>query len=61
MGDFIANTQISVPLSDPRLKADVDLNGLKFSYQFGMFYEASETYLPITMPPPFDTTPGNRP
>lgn len=59
MADFYANTQISVPIRDPRLKADVDLGGLKFSYQYGMFYEVSETYLPITMPPPWDTALGN--
>jgi hypothetical protein len=61
MADYVANTQISVPIADTRLKADVDLNGLKFSYQYGIFYEVSSTFLPITLPPPWDTTPGNRP
>lgn len=55
MADYITNTNISVPLADARLKADVDLGGLKFSYDYGVFYEVSDTPLPITLPPPWPT------
>lgn len=57
MADYVTNAQISVPLHDSRLQADVDLGGLKFSYQFGMFYDVSANFLPITLPPPFTTGP----
>lgn len=56
MADYVTNAQISVPLHVPGLRADVDLGGLKFSYQHGIFYEVGATQLPITMPPPWPTT-----
>jgi hypothetical protein len=58
MADYVTNTEISRPLQDPRLQADVDLNGLKFSYQFGIFYEVTGTPLTLTMPPPWSVTQG---
>lgn len=58
MADYVTNTQISVPLHVPGLKADADLGGLKFSYQHGIFFEVGGTQLPITLPPPMPTTFG---
>jgi hypothetical protein len=54
MADYITNTQISVPLNTG-LKADVNLNGLMFSYEHGMFYQVTTQQIPITLPPPFRT------
>lgn len=57
MSDFVTNAQISVPLYTG-LSADVDLGGLKFNYQHGIFYEVSSTFIPIKLPPPW---PANTP
>lgn len=53
MADYVTNTQISVPLQTG-LQADVDLNGVKFSYEHGMFYDVIGEQLPIKLPPPFE-------
>jgi len=51
MANYAANGPITVPLNVPALKPDVDLGGLKFSYEHGIFYSASVEPLPITLPP----------
>lgn len=58
MADYYTNTNISVPLYDSRLQVDVNLGGLKFSYDYGMFYEVTAAQSPVTLPSPFPT-PGN--
>lgn len=55
MADYITNAQISVPLYTG-LKPDVDLGGLQFSYQHGIFYDTTASFLPITLPPPWPGT-----
>lgn len=58
MADFVTNAQISVPLKT-NLTADVDLGGLKFSYNGGIFYEPTDVFMPIKLPPPWPgTTPA---
>lgn len=55
--DYVTDGPISAPLYIPGCKADVDLGGLKFSYQHGIFYTPSTgnmTTLPIKLPPPFE-------
>lgn len=52
MANYITNTQISVPLNTG-LKADVNLNGLMFSYEHGVFYQVTTQQIPVTLPPPF--------
>jgi hypothetical protein len=58
MADYYANTQITVPLHDSRLTPDVDLNGLQFNYNYGIFFQPTDTFIPITLPPPWPTTQG---
>jgi hypothetical protein len=54
MSDYVANGPISVPLYLTGVRADVDLGGLKFSYQVGMFYTPEVDVIPVTLPPPFE-------
>lgn len=61
MPDFIANTQISVPLQVQGVKPDVDLNGLKFSYEIGVFYDPAPTLITMTLPPPITPSTVSRP
>lgn len=49
-GDYVADCPISVPLLIPGAKADVDLGGLKFSYEYGLFYTPTASTLPIHPP-----------
>lgn len=51
---YFTNTKVSGPIDIPGLKSDVDLNGLQFSYEYGVFFAPVGKQLPITMPPPFD-------
>jgi hypothetical protein len=53
--DFVTNAQISVPLKT-NLTADVDLGGLKFSYNGGIFYEPTDVFMPIKLPAPWPGT-----
>lgn len=54
--DYVTNGPISGPIYLPRIKADIDLGGLKFSYQIGLLYTptATDAVLPIRLPPPFE-------
>lgn len=54
MSDYIADGPVSVPLVVPGIEADVNLGGLKFSYDLGMFYTPETEMLPIRLPPPFE-------
>lgn len=58
MSDFISNTPISTALHIATAKADVDLNGMKFNYNIGLFYTPETILQPITLPPPFEGGPG---
>ena len=51
MPEFAADCPISRPTRMP-VKADVDLNGIKFSYRLGFMYEPQDDYTPLTPPPP---------
>lgn len=51
MANYVATGPISVPLNVQGVKPDVDLNGFKFSYDFGIFFSPVIAELPITMPP----------
>lgn len=55
MANYYANGPISVPLNSG-LKADVDLGGLMFSYDHGVFYSPVIEELPITLPPSWPGT-----
>jgi len=52
--DYVADCPISVPLYVPNASADVDLGGLKFSYQLGLFYTPTAPTVPIQPPPSFE-------
>lgn len=54
MSDYVANGPISVPLYLPGVRPDVDLGGLKFSYEVGMFYTPESEVIAIRLPPPFE-------
>lgn len=57
MANYVTNGEISGPIYLPEIYADVDLGGLKFSYQYGMFYTSTAEQIPIKLPPPFKTGP----
>lgn len=50
---FVANCPISRPISLPGVTADVDLNGLMFSYQWGPVYVVGDFDAPLRMPAEF--------
>jgi hypothetical protein len=54
MADYVSNTPISQAIHLPKIVADVDLNGLKFNYDIGMFYTQDSVLLPLKLPPIFD-------
>jgi len=47
---YVTNGQISVPLSWPDLRPDVSLNGMHFSYTYGVFYAGVTPVAPIRLP-----------
>jgi hypothetical protein len=49
---YVTNGEISGPAFLAGLNLDVDLGGLKFSYQWGPFYVPVAQELPIKLPPP---------
>lgn len=51
MATYMSNTPISGPLWVPYAKPDVDLNGIGWSYQYGMVFNAPERDEPIRLPP----------
>ena len=53
MADYIANGPISATNYIPNVDADIDLNGMKFSYAIGMFYTPESTTPTLKLPPPF--------
>lgn len=53
MSDYITDGPISVPLHIVGASPDVDLNGMKFSYDIGLFFTPVAAALPIKLPPPF--------
>jgi hypothetical protein len=57
MADYITNGPVSVPLHVQGVTPDVDLNGVKFSYDIGMFYTPATTILPVKLPPLFSAGP----
>lgn len=57
--NYVATGPISVPLS-VNLKPDVDLNGMKFSYQHGIFFSPVSENINLTLPPPYDATEQSR-
>jgi hypothetical protein len=48
--NYIATGPISVPLVT-NLTADVDLNGMKFSYTHGVFYSPVSEHVTLQLPP----------
>jgi len=57
MANYYANGPISVPLNVAGLKPDVDLGGLKFSYDHGVFFDPVIETFPLQLPPMW---PGGR-
>lgn len=55
MPDWISNGPISQPINLPDVQVDVDLNGMKFNYNIGVFFTPSDE-LPISLklPPMFE-------
>jgi hypothetical protein len=53
--NYVATGPISVPLS-VNLNPDVDLNGLKFSYQHGIFYSPVSQNVTLKLPPTLSAT-----
>lgn len=51
MADWVSDGPISVPLHVEGLKPDVNLGGLKFSYEQGFFYVPETEYKPFRLPP----------
>lgn len=47
---YMSNTPISGPLYIPYATADVDLNGIGWSYKYGMVFNAPESEDPIRLP-----------
>lgn len=54
MPEWVADCPISMPLYLPGVRAEVDMGGLKFSSDVGIFYTPSSQLLPIKLPPPFE-------
>lgn len=46
----MSNTPISGPLFVPYAKPDVDMNGIGWSYKYGMVFNAPEAEEPIKLP-----------
>lgn len=57
--NYVATGPVSVPLS-VNLKPDIDLNGMKFSYQHGIFFSPVSQALNLTLPPPLNATEQTR-
>jgi hypothetical protein len=57
--NYIATCPISVPLST-NLTADVDLNGMKFSYDHGIFYSPVSQHVTLQLPPVLNATEQSR-
>ena len=47
---FVANCPISMPVALRNIQPDVDLNGLMFSYQWGMMYVTTMDEVPLQLP-----------
>jgi len=55
MPDWVSNAPISTPIHLPDVQSDVDLNGLQFNYDIGMFYiPGDEPVLPFKLPSIFE-------
>lgn len=50
MASFVSDTPVSGPLYVPHAKPDVDLNGIGWSYQYGMVFGAADDDVPIKPP-----------
>lgn len=50
MADYVANGPISGPIHLPDVDVDVDFNGVKFSYQIGLFFTPAEEPMPLKLP-----------
>jgi len=50
MTEYAANCPVSWPLKISGLQPEVDLNGVFFSYQWGLVYNPSEEFVPIRTP-----------
>lgn len=50
---FISNGPVSGPLNVVNASPDVDFNGVKFSYDIGLFFDPVIAPLPLKLPPPF--------
>lgn len=57
--NYINTGPISVPLS-VNLSPDVDLNGLKFSYEHGIFYSPVIQNITLKLPPPMNAVEQSR-
>lgn len=53
MADYVTNTPISGPVTVPNVQPDVNLNGVSFNYDIGMFYPDDPVPVQFTLPPPF--------
>ncbi|QDH91755.1 hypothetical protein SEA_PHRAPPUCCINO_80 [Mycobacterium phage Phrappuccino] len=42
MADFASNCPVSWPIKIPNLLPEIDLNGVMFSYQHGLVYNADD-------------------
>lgn len=51
--DYVSDTPISRAISIPNIEPDVNLNGVSFSYQIGMFYADNPAPVQLKLPPPF--------
>jgi hypothetical protein len=47
---YVSNCPISMPVALRGINPDVDLNGLAFSYQWGMFYVTTVEETPLRLP-----------
>ena len=54
MAEWVADCTVSQPLHLPGIKPEVDMGGLKFSSQIGIFYTPTSGVLPIKLPPSFE-------
>jgi hypothetical protein len=50
VASYMSNTPISGPIWHSFAKPDVDLNGIGWSYQYGMVFNAPEREEPIKLP-----------
>ncbi len=51
MAEFASNCPISRPISTG-WKTDWDMNGMSWSFDFGMFYEPQDDLVPLRKPAP---------